>query len=80
MVHNSFNECFLTGHNLVADTWEGVVLAHNTDNGLSAAPLRCEGGGHAGDPGLDIEAVLLKGLCDELAALVFVEPVLRSPR
>ena len=59
----------LLGLHLVAYAGEGVVLPLEAYHGLAFAPRGVYGGGHAGYAKLDLEAVSLKDLGYESAAL-----------
>jgi len=62
----------------MADAWEGIVLAEVSDAGAPGLALEdgLEGGLHPLDPPLNLEAVLLQLLHEELAGLVLLAPQL----
>ena len=76
VAHAAGDEGVLAGDGLVTYAGEGVILAHEADDGLAAPPLGGDGGGHPRDAEPHPEAVPLKGGGDEPAALLLKEPVL----
>ncbi len=69
----------LVGDGLLGEPGEGVVLPHHADDGLPAPIGGDEGGGYPGDPPLDLEAVTLQLVREQLRRLELDEAQLGVP-